>query len=65
MTGMPGPAGGGVYAGAPQNYISGVNAPEYGRPSTMTDTGVKAPVYLPTVEVSRPGMMMRPLQNME
>jgi len=63
--GMPGPAGGGVYAGAPQNYISGVNAPEFGIPRTQTNAGVNGPVYLPSAGVSPQGVIPRPRQIME
>ena len=65
MGGMPGPAGGGVYGGAPQNYISGVNAPEYGYPRTQTNAGVNGPAYLPSAGVSPQGIILRPQQIME
>ena len=48
MMGMPGPAGIGVHGAAPQNYISGVNAPEWGNPRTRTDVGINGPAYLPS-----------------
>lgn len=48
MAGMPGPVGVGVHGSAPQNYISGVNAPEYGIPRTRTDLGINGPTYLPS-----------------
>lgn len=36
------------YGGAfPQNYISGVNAPEYGKPMTRTTLGIPGPPSLP------------------
>ena len=67
MMGMPGPAGGDIYAGAPQNYISGVNAPEFGIPRTQTNVGVNGPAYLPTTG-GRGGVqpiIPRPQQIME
>jgi len=48
MGGMPGPAGVGVHGTAPQNYISGVNAPEFGVPRTRTNVGINGPAYLPS-----------------
>ena len=64
MMGMPGPAGAGMN-GAPQNYISGVNAPEFGYPRTQTNAGVNGPAYIPTGG-SRIGVPnLRPLQIVE
>jgi len=51
--GMPGPIGVGIHGSAPQNYISGVNAPEYGIPRTKTNVGVNGPAYLPSTGQSR------------
>ena len=65
MMGMPGPAGIGVSGGAPQNYISGVNAPAFGYPRTQTNAGVNGPAYLPTSGVQRARVNLRPVQIIE
>ena len=49
MIGMSGPVGVGVHGMPPQNYISGVNAPQFGVPRTQTDVGINGPAYLPSV----------------
>ena len=65
MMGMPGAAGAGMY-GPPQNYISGVNAPNFGYPRTQTNAGVNGPAYIPTAG-SRGAVVpnLRPLQVVE
>ena len=65
MMGMPGPAGAGVYGAAPQNYISGVNAPNFGYPRTQTNAGVNGPAYLPTAGSRMGAPNLRPLQIVE
>ena len=65
MMGMPTPAGGGIYAGPPQNYISGVNAPDFGYPRTQTNAGVNGPVYLPSAGINYAPIIPRPQQIME
>jgi hypothetical protein len=63
MMGMPGPAGYGVSGSAPQNYISGVNAPDFGYPRTKTNAGVNGPAYIPTAgSRGGQGIIPRPQQ---
>ena len=65
MMGMPGPAGGGMFGTVPQNYISGVNAPNFGYPRTKTNAGVNGPAYLPTAGNNVAPINLRPVQIIE